>query len=282
MDKLLWILMDGKTIYEEHRRFVLKKQNMKKTFIRKLPLLLLLSGLVFTITFAQTNAGTNNSSTDTLPKKEKKIRDLDEALIELDRGEVELRKAMREIDAEKIEREIRVSLKNLDVDMARMKEDITKAMKEVDMAKIEIDIKNALKDIDGEKLSRQIKESMAKVDMNKIKIELEKVKEIDLSKMKLELENIRPEIERSMQEAKKGIEKARQEISSYKNLVHALDKDGLLNKNADYKIEYKNKELTVNGKKLSADAIRKYGEYLDDKRNFTIQKEADNFNIHHQ
>jgi hypothetical protein len=83
-----------------------------------------------------------------------------------------------------------------------------------------------------------------------------------------------------MKEAKKGIEKARVEITSFKNLVNALDKDGLLNKKENYKIEYKNNELTVNGKKLSADAIRKYSEFLTDKKDFTIQKEEDDFNIH--
>jgi ElaB/YqjD/DUF883 family membrane-anchored ribosome-binding protein len=127
-----------------------------------------------------------------------------------------------------------------------------------------------------------VQDALAKVDMKKIEVELDKLEKIDLSKIKTELESIRPEIEKSMKEAKKSIEKARSEITSYKNLVNALDKDDLLDKKANYKIEYKNHELTVNGKKLSADAVKKYSEFLADKRDFTIQKEADDLNINHK
>ncbi|MDB5205825.1 MAG: hypothetical protein JWR72_900 [Flavisolibacter sp.] len=289
---------------------------MKKTFLlKKLPLLLLVSGLVVTVAIAQTNPGNaTRRATDTVPKKEKKVRDLDEALLELDRGELELSKAMKELDGEKLERDIRASLKGLDIDMAKMKEDVVKALKEIDMQKINADVQKALKDIDfkklniemqqelakvdmakanadvqkvfkeidGEKMKLQVQEALAQVDMKKIQLELDKVEKIDLSKMKKELENIRPEIEKSMKEAKKEIEKARAEITSYKNLVNALDKDGWLNKKGNYKIEYKNNELTVNGKKLSADAVKKYSEFLADKEDFTVQKEEDDFNINHK
>lgn len=289
---------------------------MKSTLLqKKLPLVLLISGLVVTVAIAQTNSGsTSRKTTDTIPKKEKKVRDLDEALLELDRGEAELSKAMQEIDGEKLEREIRASLKGLDIDMAKMKEDIAKAMKEIDMQKINVDIQKtlkevdfqklnadmqkelakvdmakvkadvqlALKEIDGEKMKVHVEKALAQADMNKLQIELDKVKNIDVAAMKKELENIRPEIENSMKEARKDIEKARAQLTSYKKLVNALDKDGLLNKKGNYKIEYKNNELTVNGKQLSADALKKYVEYLTDKEDFTIQKEDDDFNINHK
>ena len=276
---------------------------------------MLVSGLVVTVAIAQTNSGnTTSKSTDTVPLKQKKVRDLDEALLELDRGEAELSKAMKEIDGDKLEREIRASLKGLDVDMAKMKEDVAKAMKEidmqkisadvqkaladvdfkklnsdmqqelakVDMAKVSADVQNALKGIDGDKIKLQVQDALAKVDMKKIELEMDKLDKVDLSKMKKELENIRPEIEKSMNEAKKSIEKARLEITSYKNLVNALDKDDLLDKMGNYKVEYKNHELTVNGKKLSADAVKKYSEFLADKGDFTIQKEEDDLNINHK
>lgn len=288
---------------------------MKPTFLlKKLPLLLLVSALVVTVAIAQTNSGTKVSgTTDTIPTKQKKVRDLDEALLELDRGEIELNKAMKEIDGEKIEQEIRASLKGLNVDMAKMKEDVARAIKEinmekinadvqkslndvdfqklnadvqkqlaeVDMVKIRSDIQKALVEVDGEKMKAQVQEALARVDMNKIQVELDKVKNIDLTEMKKELENIRPEIEKSMKEARKEIEKARAEITSYKNLVNALDKDGLLNKKGTYKIEYKNNELTVNGKKLSADVAKKYSEFLSGKKDFTLMKDEDDFNIYH-
>lgn len=263
---------------------------MKRTFLLKsFPILVMAAGLAVTfVTSAQNSAGADSTAgTDTIPKKHKQVRDLDEALLELDKGEIELRKAMKEIDGEKIEKEIRAAMKNMDVDMTKMKEDMAKAMKEIDMKKINAEVQKALasvqkelSDVNMEKMKKDIETSLAKVDMEKLKAELEEVKKIDLTEMKKELEKIRPEVEKSLQQAKKDIEKARVEITSYKNLVDALDRDGLLKKADNYTVEYKNNELTVNGKKLSADQAKKYSEYLTGKENFTIRKDKDDFNIH--
>lgn len=280
-------------IYEARRRFVLNlnQRFMKKTFLWKtLPLAVLISALVLTVTFAQTGAGTNKKSTnDTVPKKQKQIRNLDDALDELDKGEADMQKAAREIDGEKISREMREAMKGLEIDKTKMKEEIDRAVREIDDQKIQLEVQKAmtqaqkaLKEIDMEKLTQEMDASLAKVDMGKVKAELEKVKEIDFSKMKKELEGIRPEVEKSLQEAKKSIEKAKQEITSYKKLVAALDKDGYLNKDANYKVEYKNGELTVNGKTLPAGAVKKYNEYLSDKKDFTLQKAEDGFNINNR
>jgi hypothetical protein len=264
---------------------------MERTFIlKKLPLLVIVSALVLTVTFAQSNAGNNKTpGNDTVPTKQKKVRDLDEALLELDKGEEELRRAMKEIDTEKIEREVREAMKKMDVDMVKMKEDIARAMKEIDAAKISAELQKGLaemqkglKSVDAEKINKEVAASIEKIDMQKMKEEMQVMKEIDMEKMKKDMANIRPEIEKSLAAAKKDIEKARKEITSYKNLVNALDKDGLLKKDQNYKIEYKDNQLTVNGKKLSAAETQKYREYLSGKEKFTIQKEDDDFNIHNK
>ena len=265
---------------------------MKRAFFLKaFPLAVLIGGLVVTlVTSAQnSNTATTKAGSDTIPKKQKQIRDLDEALIELEKGEMELTKAMKDFDSRKLEKEIREAMKNVDVDMAKMKEEMTKAFKEVDMQKINVDVQKALataqkelSEVDFEKINKQVQASLAKVDRQKIKVELEELKKIDVEKMRKELEEIRPTIERSMETAKKEIEKARKEMTTYKNLVEALEKDGHLKKDENYKIEYKDGELTVNGKKLSADQTKKYSEYLSEKKNFTVQKEDDNLNINHK
>lgn len=257
---------------------------MKKTFLLKnLPLLILASSLLLTVAFAQTTGSKQKSvAADTLPTKHKQIRDLDEALEEIDRGEMEMKRAFQEVDQAKMESEIRSAMKNMDKDMARMKEDLAKAMQEIDMQKINLEMQKALKEIDCEKLKQEINASLSKVDMEKMKAELQKTKEINVKKMKADLANIQPEVEKAMKEAKVSIEKARQEITSYKNLVNALDKDGLLDKNAHYTIAYGDKALTVNGKKLTAEETRKYSEFLNGKENFTLQKDEDGFNIHNK
>ncbi|HET7896882.1 MAG TPA: hypothetical protein VFL47_04415, partial [Flavisolibacter sp.] len=246
---------------------------------KNLPLLILGSGLLLSVAFAQTTRSHQKPvRTDTVPTQ-KKIRDLDEALAEIDRGEIEMQKAMKEIDQEKLESEVRLAMKNMDKDMAKMKEDLAKAMKEIDMQKINLDVEKAMKDIDCEKLKQEVTASLSKVDMEKMKADLEKTKAIDLSKMKEELSQIQPQVEKAMKEAKVSIEKARQEITAYKNLVNALDKDGLLNKNEPYTIEYNNNELTVNGKKLSVEQTKKYSQFLSGKDKFTLQKDEDGLNI---
>src|SRR5690349_19110251 len=101
---------------------------MKKTFaLKNIALLILATGLVLSVAFAQTTNSSKEkrTSTDTVPTKQKKIRNLDEALDEIDRGEAEMQKATKEINGEKIDAEIRKAMKALDeVDMAKIKEDV--------------------------------------------------------------------------------------------------------------------------------------------------------------
>lgn len=256
---------------------------MKKTFVWKtFPLLLLGSGLLLTIAFAQpTRSQQKPATTDTLPKQ-KKIQDLDEALAEIDRGEAEMQKAFKELDREKMDEEIRHAMKDMEKDMAKMKTDLEKAMKEIDMEKINLDVQKAMKEVDSKKLQQEIKESLAKIDMEKVKAELEKVKEIDFSQVQKELREIGPEVEKAMQEAQVSIEKAKKEVVAYKKLVNALDQDGYLKKNEPYRIEYHNQQLTVNGKNLSVEESKKYSEYLSGKDNFTLQKDKDGLNINNR
>jgi hypothetical protein len=82
-----------------------------------------------------------------------------------------------------------------------------------------------------------------------------------------------------MQTAKESVEKAKKEMLEYKNFIDGLDKDGLIDKDKNYKIEYKNGELSINGKKQSAEVVKKYNSFLKDKKDFTIKKDDDRFDI---
>ncbi len=263
---------------------------MKKLFSwKKIPLLALACGIVVTATVAQSNSGNQKqAATDTVPAKQKKIKDLDEALAEIDRGEIELQRAMREIDREKIEADVRKAMKNAEIDMTKAKAEMEKALKEIDLQKIELDVQKALKEVDWEKVKKEVNESLSKVDMEQIKAELqaakmemEKVKTTDFKKMQKELAAIGPEVEKAMKEAKADIEKARKEMTSYRNLVNALDADGHLKKNESYTVAYKKGQLTINGKTLPADKAAKYDEYLAGKKNFTLKKDDNGINIDH-
>ncbi len=230
--------------------------------------------LIFSVTAWNQSAPSQPTQKDTIPKtREKKIRDLDEALLELDKAKLELNKT----DWEKIDREIKESLK--DINANKIKADVEKAMKEIDFDKIKVDIEKAMKEVDAAKIKIDIESSLAKVDMEKIKLELEKVKDIDFSKMEAELKKIKPELEKSLAEAKQSIEKAKAELKEYKTFVDGLEKDDLINKKDPYKIEHKDGVLKINDKTQPADVYNKYRTFLEKHKNFTLKKDADDFDL---
>jgi hypothetical protein len=141
------------------------------------------------------------------------------------------------------------------------------------------EIEQALKAVDAEKIRADVEASIAKVDFEKIRAEMERVKEVDMKKMEEELEKIGPRIEESMKGARESIEKARKEMLLYKEFLGGLEKDGLIKKDQPYTIEYKNGELTINGQKQPAEVLNKYREFLKDRKDFTIKKDKDDFNI---
>ena len=71
--------------------------------------------------------------TDTVPKNkaDKKIRDLDDVLDELDRAEIK-------VNMEKVNAELKEAMKQ--IDMAKIQMNVDKAMKEVDMEKIRAEV----------------------------------------------------------------------------------------------------------------------------------------------
>lgn len=226
---------------------------------------------------------TEQNVNDTVPKTkvDKKVRDLDDVLDELDKAEIKL-------NMDKINAELEDAMKK--IDMAKIKMDVDKAMKEVDMEKIKAEVDKAVKEIDAAKIEQEIKESIAKVDweeMNKqLKEGMEQVKKIDMSKLdedmkklEIEMKDLGPKIEKELGKAKVQIEKAKVEMKEYKGFVDGLDKDGLINKKGSYTIQHKNGELIINGKKQPADVYSKYRSFLEKHAKFTIKKSDDDFNI---
>jgi hypothetical protein len=283
---------------------------MKRNFwLKQLPIALSVSALVITAAAWQGQPGkTTHTTTDTIPDKNKKIKDIDEALDQIEKSQKDLERtlqnkdwdkemkdaldkvhfdadkmklqideAMKNIDSKKIQEEINKAMK--DVDFEKMKTELKENMDKIDMQQMKDEIAKAMKQIDAEKIKADINTSIAKIDMDKIKIELDKVKDIDFKGIEDNLKKMKPEIEKSMQNAKESIEKAKTEMLAYKNFIDGLDKDGLIDKNKSYTIEYKNGVLSINGKKQSADVVKKYNSFLKDRKDFTIKKDDDGFDI---
>ena len=119
-------------------------------------------------------------------------------------------------------------------------------------------------------------------DNTDINQQLEVVKSMDFEKIEADIKKIKPDIEKSMKDARRSIEKAKVELKAYKNFIEELDRDGLINKKETYKIEYRNGELIVNGKKQPAEVANKYKNFLNGRKDFTIKKEDDGFNIENE
>ena len=230
---------------------------------------------------------------DTVPKKEKKIRDLDDVIDELNNADIK-------VDMEKIQKELKESMKNLDmqkiqlemqkamreVDIEKIKKEIDQSMSKIDFSQIQKEMEKAMKEFDAQKIQREVQESMEKINWDKMKEELDRVKDfdmkkmqIDMEKMEAELSKIGPEIEKSMEKAKVEIEKAKEEMKEYKEFVDGLEKDGLINKKEEYTIKHNDGELLINGKKASDATYNKYKRFLDKHKKFTIEKSDDDFNI---
>src|SRR5688572_21120731 len=241
--------------------------------------------------------------------RDKKVRDLDEALEELDNVDMskisadvakEIAEAMKNIDAAKIQQEITAAMKSVDmekimkevqdamksVDLAKIQQEITASMKEVDVAKIQKEIAEAMKSVDMAKIQKEITESMSKIDMEKIKAEIDAAKKINMDelqeqmkKLQEEMKELGPKLEKEMATAKVAIEKAKAELKEYKEFVDGLEKDGLINKKENYTIEHKDGELIINGKKASQQTYNKYRSFLEKHKSFKLDKDEDDFDF---
>jgi copper chaperone CopZ len=257
------------------------------------------------------------SDNDTTPPKknnnqnrDRKVRDLDEALeelenvnidIEMENAMKEVQNALKEIDGEKLSLHIQKAIKEVDmakineqiklamksVDMNRISQEVNDAMKSIDMEKIGDQVKDALRSIDMDKINEQIKEAMKNVDGEKIQRDINesmakinwKEMEKNMDKVKEEMKDLGPKIRKELDNAKVEIEKAKVELREYKGFVDGLDKDGLINKNEPYTLKHKDGELLINGKKASEQVISKYRSFLEKHKSFSIEKTDDDFDI---
>jgi ABC-type Zn2+ transport system substrate-binding protein/surface adhesin len=252
----------------------------RNKLILPIAILLGVSALVYTTAIGQSTGKNTVRTSDTVPERKKKIKDIDDALVEIELSKKELEQSLKEIDYKKIEEEIKTALEKLSIDKEKMKQDIEKAIAEIKSEDIHKQIDEAMKDIDSEKIHMELSKAMAKINTEEMKKQLDEIKAVDFSKIQEELKNIQPQIEKSMKEAKESIKKAELGIKAYKSFINGLEADGLINKAEGYKIEYKAGELTINGKKASSETVTKYQDFLKEKKDFTIKKTKDDFDIH--
>lgn len=215
---------------------------------------------------------------DTIPQsKERTVRDLDEALEELNRIDLgvhinqameSVAEAMKQFDAQKIQLEIQKAMQS--VDMEKVKEDMAKALKEVDFEKIGAEINASLKEVDWSEIKKDIEEAKLEIE-NAKKIDFEVINR-EIAKAQEEIKKVGPQIEKELAKAKVGIEKAKETIREYKAFIDSLEQDGLLNTKEDYTIVHKNGKLIVNGKEVPSSIYNKYKSFLDKHKKIHVNK----------
>lgn len=264
----------------------------------------------------QQPAAGNQPAQDTVPAKKKATdrlpgdKDLDKEIRQLD----EAKENLKNIDWD----QIRKSLTEVQVhiDKAGIQDQVEKAMKEVNVEKIKLEVEKALKEVDFEKIQKDVDASLKhaytevdketlKKQMEEVKIQVEKalsnrewekglteLKDIDLKNMKLEIDLAKEEVaeslkkldkeklnfDKDMNKAGKEIEKAKEEFKNYQELIYNLEKEGLLNTQTDYTIEYRKGQLHVNGKAQSAAVTGRYQKYFK-KEKVTISKKNGEMDI---
>ena len=227
---------------------------------------------------------TEHCCTDTLPKKEgMTMKDFEKLQAELDNPMLQVSGELKKMDLSKIQQDVEASLKN--IDMEKMKKDIELAMKNIDMTGMMAEVGSALKNVSSDYTNADVEKALteAKKELEKAKLDIKEIdkdalkQEMDnakkeLSKAKLEIEKI--DMDKIMAEAKNGIDKAKGELKLTREMFTEMEKDGLINSKNGFTIEYKNKDLFIDGLKQTEKTTDKYRKYFKNE-DFKIKIDKD-------
>ncbi len=209
------------------------------------------------------------------------IKNLDLGLIQ---QQAEL--ALQQIDVEKIMKDVTLSLKEINID--KIMAEVSESLKGINWEGHEAETKEALQEAKEE--VEKARQELKSVDMPAIKMELEKareeIKKINTEEIRKELQNARLEIERTkdelskidmkkiMAEATESIAEAKMELKQIKAMFNEMERDGLIHAKDGFTIEFKDKDLYINGVKQKESVTDKYRKYTDDEHfKITIEKE---------
>jgi len=233
---------------------------------------------------------------DTVPVQQKRtgdkmtMKEFDKLMEDLNQEMIKVGDEMRNINMEQIMEQAELSLKA--VDMEKIMKDADLSLKEIDIEKIQAEVNASLKEatsslkaIDMDEINAEVQHALkeANTEIEKAKLELKEINrdeikkelehaKLEMNKAKDELKNIN--MDKIMKEAKEGIDNAKLELKELKTMFAEMEKDGLINAKQGFKIEYKNKELYINGEKQKQPVTDKYRKYFkEDHFEIEIEKE---------
>lgn len=220
-----------------------------------------------------------NSDTSKLTKRYRNdaSRNFDQLDVQLDHLDLQ----MKHLDEQ---------MKHLDeqlqhMDFSNVQKEVDLALKDVDPGKITAEVDEALKKVDWKGMDRKMQKRFeeerkvhlaeAKKQVENAKVQMEEQKRtMRMAIPKIDTKKIRIQTEEAMKNARKSIEKAKEELQNMGGFTKELEADGLIDKSKSYKIEVKEGELYINGTKQSKETSEKYRRYYK-KDNFTINMNGD-------
>jgi hypothetical protein len=220
---------------------------------------------------------------DTLPEKTNessmKMKDFDKLNQDLNKTLSETDEQIKKIDLDKIQDDVLKSLK--DIDLNKILKETERSIQKIDFDKILSDVKSSLKDLNYDDKNSEISLAMneARKEIEKVKIEISKIDKVaiekEIAKAKEELEKNKIELkkidtDKFREEIRNGINKAKEELNQTKAMFTEMEKDGLIDSKQGFTIEYKDKELFINGTKQPENVADKYRKYFS-KDHFKIK-----------
>jgi len=263
-------------------QFLKSNLNTKRKFLAALTAVIMLAFISMSFTdYTSSNKSVTQVGFDTLPKNKDADIDVDMQHMQqnIEKSMDKAQESLKNIDWNKISKEAEQSLQK--IDMQKIQLDVDKSLKSIDWNKIKNEIDISMRNIDRNKIKLDIENAMTEVrrslnseefrkSMDEIKnINMDEIKK-EMAKVKVDLKLNRAKINSALDKAKLEVLKAKKGLKEVKQLTIEMEKDGLINKDGINTIEYKNKELFINGKKQSQKVTEKYRKYFKED-NFKIR-----------
>ena len=225
---------------------------------------------------------------------------LDDQIKQLEKAQLDLQRELSGKDWDKIEREMETALSKINT--KEMEEQIQKAMKEVNLAMEKIQEEQVMRQLDMEKLQKEmevVKEKMqkefrnadwdkeikaameeakkatqeiVKINEQQLKAELARAKdemarnkvniEKEIARAREEMKNNKFHIKESLDNARRQIDATKKEFEGYKVMIQSMEKEGIIKDPKNYRIEYDNGKLIVDGKLLHEAVSNRYKKYF--------------------
>lgn len=177
--------------------------------------------------------------------------------LDMQKVQLKLNQALQDLNIEQISETVEKSLKSINLD--KMREELKEQASKMDQDYLNSETGSAL--AEAKKELEKASEEMKKINTDEIRKELEKAK-LELRKSKVEMQQI--DMDKIMQEAREGIDKAKKELKRTRQMFTEMEKDGLIDTKKGFKIGYKKNELFINGVKQSQQVADKYRSYFNE------------------